>query len=68
MKKDWTLVYTVDQEYKAGLAKELLEEEGITAVIMNKHDSAYQTFGEFEVYVNNKFAEQARKKLQDSKI
>lgn len=68
MEKDWTVVYTVDKQYKADLAKEILEEVGITAVIMNKRDSALQNFGEFEVYVNNEFAEKAKKKLQDSEL
>ena len=68
MEKDWTQVYTVDKQYKAELAKEILEEAGINAVIMNKRDSAYRSFGEFEVYVNKEFAETARKKLQDSEL
>jgi len=68
MEKDWTLIYTVDKQYKADLAKEILKEEGITAVVMNKRDSAYRSFGEFEVYVNNEFAEKAKKKLQDSEL
>jgi len=68
MEKDWTIVYTVDKQYKADLAKEILKDLGITAVIMNKKDSAYQNFGEFEVYVNNEFAEKAKKKLQDSEL
>ena len=61
MEKNWTLVYTLDKQYKADLAKEILAEEGITAVIMNKRDSAIRNFGEFEVYVNDEFAEKAKK-------
>ena len=68
MEKDWKLVYTVDKQYKAELAKEILLEEGITAVIMNKRDSAYRSFGEFEVYVSDQYADQAKKKLQDSEL
>jgi hypothetical protein len=68
MEKDWTLVYTVDTQYKAQLAEQILAGEGINSVIMNKRDSAYKSFGEFEIYVNIEFAEQAKKILQDSKI
>lgn len=68
MEKDWTLVYTVDKQYKAQLVQELLDEEGITVVIMNKHDTTYTSFGEYEVYVNNADADKARKKLQDSNL
>ncbi|MBT6006306.1 MAG: DUF2007 domain-containing protein [Prolixibacteraceae bacterium] len=38
-------------EYKAEIARELLENEGIKVVVLNQHDSAYQTFGEFIIYV-----------------
>ncbi|MCK5535439.1 MAG: DUF2007 domain-containing protein [Bacteroidales bacterium] len=41
-------------EYKASLAKDLLNNEDIKAVILNQHDSAYQTFGEFSVLVAEK--------------
>lgn len=68
MEKDWTLVYTVDQSYKAELANQLLKENEITAVIMNKQDTAYKAFGEHEVYVNNANYEKARKLLLASKI
>lgn len=68
MEKDWTLVYTVDQSYKAQLIQEVLKENDITGVIMNKKDTIYVTVGEFEVYVNQADAERARKLLLDSKI
>lgn len=68
MERDWTLVYTVDQSYKAELVNELLKGNDIVAVIMNKKDSTYNTIGEFEFYVNNLNSEKARKLLLDSKI
>lgn len=68
MEKDWTLVYTVDKQYKAQIVQEILDEAGITAVVINKHDTTYKTFGEYEVYVNQESAEKARTMLQDSKI
>lgn len=68
MEKDWTLVYTVDQSYKAQLIQEVLKENDITGVVMNKKDTIYVTVGEFEIYVNQADAEQARKLLLDSKI
>lgn len=68
MEKDWTLVYTVDQSYKAQLIQEVLKENDITGVVMNKKDTIYVTVGEFEIYVNQADAERARKLLLDSKI
>ena len=68
MEKDWTLVYTVDKSYRAELVLELLKENEIIGVIINKKDSAYNNFGEFEVYVNSNDSEKSRTLLVDSKI
>ena len=51
MEKGWKEVYMTAHEYKAEMAKEILENEGINVVIMNQKDTAYQTFGEISVYV-----------------
>ncbi len=68
MEKDWTLVYTVDQSYKAQLVQEILEENEITGVVINKKDTSYTTFGEFEVYVKAPDSVKAREILQNSGI
>jgi hypothetical protein len=52
MEKDWTTIYSTDQLYIAELAKQMLLDNGIEAVVVNKRDSAYNTFGDIEVYVN----------------
>jgi predicted Fe-Mo cluster-binding NifX family protein len=51
MEKGWTEVFITAHEYKASMAKDLLENEGIKAVVINQHDSAYQTFGEYSIHV-----------------
>jgi hypothetical protein len=51
MEKGWTEVYTTSLEHQAAIAKDLLGNDNITAIIMNQKDSAYQTFGEFTVLV-----------------
>ena len=51
MEKGWTEVYTTSLEHQAAIAKDILENDSITAVIMNQKDSATQTFGEFTVLV-----------------
>ncbi len=68
MEKGWTLVYTVDKSYKAQLVMEILEEDEITAVIINKRDTSYPSFGEFEVYVKDPDSVKAQEILQKSKI
>lgn len=67
MEKDWTEVYFTAHEYKATMAKDLLENHGITAVVMNQHDSAYQSFGEFSVHVKEEFKDKAVEILKELK-
>lgn len=52
MEKGWVEIYITTHEYKASMAKDLLENAGIKTVILNQHDSAYQNFGEFSVHVS----------------
>jgi len=65
MEKGWTLVYTLNLRYRAEMAKQILEEEGITAVIINKRDSSYQAFGAFEIYTQDTDAEKATAILKE---
>jgi hypothetical protein len=46
----WTKIYTTSDPIKAELIKQLLEENGIEAVLLNKQDSSY-LFGEVQVLV-----------------
>lgn len=50
-KEDWIKVYETPSVSNAEIVKGNLEENGIDAVIMNKKDSSYLTFGQVEVYV-----------------
>jgi predicted Fe-Mo cluster-binding NifX family protein len=51
MEKGWKEVYMTAHEYKAEMAKEILENEGIKVVVLNQQDTAYKSFGEYSVYV-----------------
>ncbi|MBN2635611.1 MAG: DUF2007 domain-containing protein [Prolixibacteraceae bacterium] len=53
MEKGWKEVYMTAHEYKAEMAKEILENEGINVVVMNQKDSAYKAFGEIILYVSD---------------
>ncbi len=46
----WTLVYTSNKMHEVNFVIGILEENGITAVMVNKQDSFY-LFGDIEVYV-----------------
>jgi len=57
--ENWTLVYSSGQLYRAELMKQLLAENDIQAIIVNKKDSAY-LFGDVELYVGHEDAFLAR--------
>jgi hypothetical protein len=67
MEKDWKLVYFTGDNYRGDLAQELLEENGIHAVILNRKDSTYTAFGDIEVYVSKEDEERAIKILEHLK-
>ena len=49
MEKNWVKIYESDNEVKIEMARQLLEENNIESVVINKKDRAYG-FGEFELY------------------
>jgi Zn-dependent membrane protease YugP len=51
MADNWAKVYQSGQAIRAEIAREILEQNGIGAVIVNKQDSSYPVFGNFEVHV-----------------
>lgn len=54
MEKGWKDVYTTAHEYKADMAKDILESAGIKVVLLNQKDTAIKSFGDFVVYVPDK--------------
>ncbi len=52
MEKDWVCIFSTSHQQKAELIKGLLTHNEINSVVVNKQDSSYNMFGEFEVYVN----------------
>ena len=50
MNEEWTSVYSTSQLYQAELLKHVLADNQVTAVVVNKQDSAYN-FGSVEIYV-----------------
>ena len=58
MKQDWIKIYTSNDFYKSELVKQVLIDNEIDAVIMNKQGFPYQ-IGEVEVYINGLHFQQA---------
>lgn len=52
MTSNWVKVYTTDDQYKAEILKQGLIAADISAVVMNKQDSSYKSFGLLTVFVN----------------
>jgi len=53
MEEGWKEVYMTAEEYKAEMAKDILENAGIKFVVLNQHDSAIQSFGEYRIYTED---------------
>ena len=51
MQKDWIVIYRTGELHQAEMVKQIIQQNGIDAVIMNKKDSSYIIFGDIEVLV-----------------
>jgi len=67
MEEGWKKVFLTGEEYKANMAKDILENTGIKAVLMNQHDTAYKSFGDIEVYVQDADEQKALELLKELK-
>ena len=67
MEKGWEIIFTTAHEYKAEIAKDLLESAGIKIIVLNQHDSAYQNFGEYKIYVAEENREEAINLIKELK-
>ena len=63
--ENWVSVFTTPQELDAGIVKDLLDEAGFPAVILNQKDSSYKTFGDINVMVSRDNQEEAKKVIKD---
>lgn len=66
MEQHWQEVFSTSHTWQAEMAKQILEENGINAVVVNRKDSSY-LFGEVAVYTKPENAEKAKELLKDLK-
>lgn len=64
MDDNWTIVFTTDKPWQAEIAKQVLEDNEIASVVINKKDSSY-LFGEAEVYVDICNLEKAKELIKN---
>lgn len=48
---DWKKVYSSPNEIRIQMIKTLLQDRGIRVMVINKKDTAYNNFGDLEIYV-----------------
>ncbi len=66
MQNDWIVVYRTGELHRAEMAKQIIQQNGIEAVIMNQKDSSH-LIGNIELFVkaeNKAFALQLLKNLE----
>lgn len=50
---EWKKVFETDSAIRAEIVKGVLEENSVTAIILNKKESVYQINGSYEVMVSS---------------
>ncbi len=61
----WAKVYETKMPYRAEIVKDILDQKGINAIVLNKKDSAYHIFGQLEVHVKAELVIKALKIIED---
>ena len=59
-------ILSTENPNKAEITRQMLEENNINVVLLNKQDSSYLMFGSIELYVHEEQVEQAMKLLKYS--
>lgn len=59
MEQGWKKIKVYTNAIEAEIVKQMLEESGIPAIVLNKQDSSYLVFGKIELYVNQQDQQQA---------
>lgn len=53
MEKDWVKLYSSSSPEEVEIIKNMLEEHGVAAVVINQRDSSYLSFGDAALFVKN---------------
>lgn len=65
MEDNWISIFSTPHTWQAEIAKQILSENGIEAVVINKRDSSYTVFGEVEVFIPKEDAEKSKELLKN---
>lgn len=64
MEKGWIKIKSYNNVIESEIVKQMLEEHGVEAVLLNKQDSSY-LFGKIELYVPETHVQQAEALIGD---
>lgn len=62
---NWVRVYGSKQEHKIEIVKDILAEKDIGTIVMNKKDTAYNIFGQYELHVASENAVRALRIIEN---
>ena len=51
MEKNWINIFSSTNHIEVEIVKQMLDENNVTAVTLNKQDSSYNMFGAIDLYV-----------------
>ena len=63
--ENWNKVFETPMQVRAEIVKGILEEHQIQAVILNKKETIYQIFGNYEVHVQHENMMEANNLIQN---
>jgi len=66
VKRNWINIFSSTNPIEVEIVKQMLEENNINAVALNKQDSSYQMFGIIELFVTEDQLEIANNLLKKS--
>ncbi|MDX2188886.1 MAG: DUF2007 domain-containing protein [Bacteroidota bacterium] len=65
MESNWVKIFESSVMHQANIVKNVLEEYDIISVIVNKKDSAYNNFGNYQIFVPSEDSSKAKEILHD---
>jgi len=65
MEKGWIKIQTYTDAIQGEIIKQMLEENGIPAVLLNKQDSSFM-FGRIDLFVNEANLQEANRLIQEN--
>lgn len=66
--KNWIPIFSTSVHYQAEIVKQMLETNGIEAVVMNKQDTSYPMLGEADVLVAEEYKDKAIQLIEENKF